>query len=168
MIVIDVGCARHGTEYSVERLLRMFRPSYLLGFDPDPHVSRAMPSAAALAELGGKTAVDLRREAAWTFDGEVGFVFNGSRGHVEEGDPRRTKVRCVDLARVIEEAPEPVVLKLDCEGNEYELLEHLIERGAVSRLSRILIEWHKRAEPERRREIMRRVSESCPVEQWHW
>jgi len=167
MIVVDVGCARWGGDYSVERLIDMFRPDVLIGFDPAKNVSEAMPSA--LAMLLGDTNVMLRREAAWTYDGEVGFVESGTISHVTD-DPEAPTVRCVDLARIIEQMPEgPVVLKVDAEGAEFDLLEHLISTGSVARLSRLLVEWHPVGQGERRRaieEALRRAE--VPTEQWRW
>jgi len=74
VIVIDVGCARIGADYSVERLIEMFRPDVLIGFDPYPRVSEAMP---ALKPGSGNLVVELRREAAWTYDGLVGYRADG-------------------------------------------------------------------------------------------
>ena len=165
MIVIDVGCARYGGDYSVERLLEMFRPDALIGFDPAKDVSKAMPRADVLLEDG--TNVVLRREAAWTYDGEVRFMEDGLNGQVGDAE-HWPLVRCIDLARFIDQLPAgPVVLKLDAEGAEYELLEHLIERNVDARLARVLVEWHEHAgDPERRRTI--ELALACPVEEWRW
>lgn len=169
-VVIDVGCARHGSSYSVERLLTMFKPDMLLGFDPDPEVSKAMPTGQTFKPReGGMTIIDLRREAAWTFDGEIGFVFGGTVAHVDPDDPQAAKVRCVDLARVITSLPEPVILKLDCEGAEYELLEHLIQTGAINAVERVVVEWHKRSDGKRRRAIEEGLrAAGVRTEQWRW
>lgn len=163
--VIDVGCARWGGDYSVERLLEMFRPDVLHGFDPVPTVSEAMP-ATAHAAPGGVTAIQLHRMAAWTYDGEIGYVKDGLTSHITD-EPDAPRVRCIDLARFIAEQPEgPVVLKLDCEGAEIDLLEHLLTRMVTERLTRVLVEWHPWNEPKRRRAIERALK--CPVEQWRW
>jgi len=167
MIVVDVGCARWGGDYSVERLIDMFRPDVLIGFDPAKDVAKAMPSA--LGILMADTNVVLRREAAWVYDGEVGFREDGLISQVTD-DPEAPKVKCVDLARVIEEMPEGhVVLKIDAEGAEFDLLEHLIATGAVARLMRILVEWHPVGQGERRRAIEAALRRSAiAVEQWRW
>ena len=167
MIVIDVGCARWGGDYSVERLIEMFHPDVLIGFDPAKDVAKAMPGALGL--LMGDTNVMLRREAAWTYDGEVGYREDGLNSWITD-DAEAPKVRCVDLARVVEEMPEgPVILKIDAEGAEFDLLEHLIATGAMARLTRVLVEWHPVGQGERRRAIeegLRRAE--VPVEQWRY
>jgi FkbM family methyltransferase len=164
VIVIDVGCARWGNDYSVERLIEMYRPDVLIGYDPASKVAEAMPSAEVM--LLGKTNVMLRREAAWIYDGQIGYREDGLNSWVTD-DPEAPKVVCVDLARVIDELPAgPVVLKIDAEGAEYDLLEHLLARHVDVRLDRVLVEWHPVGDGKRRRAI--EMSLACPVEQWRW
>lgn len=163
--VIDVGCARYGGDYSVERLLEMFQPNVLHGFDPAKDVAKAMPRQAH-AVAGGTTLIQLHRMAAWTYDGEVRFMEDGLNGQVGEAE-HWPLVRCIDLARFIDELPEgPVILKLDAEGAEIELLEHLIATGVDARLEGVLVEWHPSNDPDRRRAIEERLA--CPLEEWPW
>lgn len=165
-IVIDVGCARHGGDYSIERLIDAYHPELLVGFDPAPNFQDAMPE-----ERHGTTVV-LYAEAAWTFDGEVMFSGEGLVAHV--GGPARQQERgtqrmvpCVDLARVIMDLGEgDLVVKFDCEGGEFDLLEHLIATGADKRCERILVEWHPVGEGERRHRIETTIG--CQLEQWRW
>lgn len=164
MIVIDVGCARHGGDYSIERLIEEFSPHTLYGFDPAadfPHM---------LWEEG-ETTVTVERAAAWTFDGEIGFHVAGLGGHV---DPDGPKVKAVDLARFISLLPEAeqIVLKLDAEGAEYELLEHLISERVDERLKLVWCEWHPEggrvnSRPDARRDaIEERIG--CEMHQWNF
>jgi len=166
--VIDVGCARYGGDYSIERLIEWYRPNELLGFDPaweDDMLPRPDPGGPTGPTVA--TRLLLEAKAAWTYDGEVRFLFDGLNSQVGDAEHWAT-VPCVDLARVVEESPEgPVILKLDAEGAEYELLEHLLATGAIARLQRILVEWHPRDQGQRRRAIeegMRR--EGVVWEQW--
>lgn len=165
MIVIDVGCARWGGDYSVERLIEWYHPDVLIGFDPARDVAKAMPRADFLARH--RTQVVLRREAAWTYDGQVRYMEDGLNGQV--GDAEHWPwVRCVDLARIIEETPEgPVILKIDAEASEFDLLEHLIETGSLARLTRLVVEWHPVNQGERRHAIeMAAYRFEVPIEQW--
>jgi hypothetical protein len=159
MIVIDVGCARYGGDFSIERLIEMFHPDVLYGFDPAWRPNMYTP------ETPSRTLVMPSTEAAWTHDGRVPFLEDGLNGQVgSEGWPL---VPCIDLARFIDMLPAgPVVLKLDCEGAEYELLEHLIKRNVDARLDRVLVEWHPRDGDSRRRKIERSLT--CPIEEWRW
>lgn len=147
MIVVDVGCARHGTRRnsSISRLRRRFRPEMIYGFDP-------------LARPYRRPGIEVRREAAWLYDGEVGFVAAGTESHLDYGSELR--VRCFDLARFVGQLPpHDLVLKLDVEGAEYDLLARLCEAGLDWRLSLALVEWHGEHE---------HPPLACPVEEWIW
>jgi len=37
---------------------------------------------------------------------------------------------------------EKIILKIDCEGSEYEILERLNDTGLLPRFDVIMIEWH--------------------------
>jgi hypothetical protein len=134
MIVIDVGCAKHGSDESIPYLIEEFQPDILYGFDP---------AAEAATNYGGKgdVSVVVRPEVAWICDGEIGFKVAGLGGRVDPG--ARTTFPCFDLARFINERySEEIVLKMDAEGSEYDLLPHLIATGADERLKLLWIEWH--------------------------
>lgn len=178
-IVIDVGCARYGGDYSVERLLEEFHPVVLYGFDPAWKADMFDPPADLQA------IVHISTEAAWTYDGTVRFRVAGLGGQVTTNGP---EVPCVDLARIIEEVsgfdyrgPDPndmdgerwdeqdVILKMDAEGSEYELLEHLMAKGVDEMLKLAWIEWHPFGVPdtsERRASIERRIR--CELTEWRW
>jgi hypothetical protein len=160
--VIDVGCARWGGDYSIERLIEMYYPDMLYGFDPawpedEPNV---------IHSLLHPTTTFVERAAAWTYDGEVRFLVDGLNGQV--GDAGHWPlVPCIDLARFIDQLPTGrIVLKLDAEGAEIELLEHLIATTVDVRLTGVIVDWHPWNDPERRRAIERALT--CSVEEWRW
>ena len=160
MIVVDIGCARYGGDYSIERLLEMYDPDYLYGFDP------AWSSEMFLPPADLRAYVHVSNEVAWTYDGQVRFLVDGLNGQVGDAE-HWPLVSCVDLARVIDGLlDDQVVLKLDAEGAEYELLPHLIRRGIDSRLTRLLVEWHPTDNPALRRRIVKNLM--CPLEEWNW
>lgn len=139
MIVIDVGCASFEGARSIPELIVRFNPDVIYGFDPNRD------------EVAIRTSVRVERSyaAAWTYDGTVGFYQDSTTSRVSDFPSKQ--VPCIDLARFIGELPEDeIVLRLDCEGAEHRLLEHLHETGADERLSLVLVEWHLR----------------CPVEEW--
>lgn len=163
-IVIDVGCARYGGDYSIERLIEKFEPDILYGFDP------SWEDGMYVAEEGCKTSVVVSGMAAWTHRGTVRFLEDGLNGQIGDAD-HWPWVPCVDLARFIHKQPTEaeIILKMDCEGSEYELLEHLMAKGVDERLSLAWIEWHPRGVPdpaERRASIERRIR--CPLDEWLW
>lgn len=153
MIVIDVGCARHGDSYSIERLVDEFHPETLIGLDP--------VSPPYIKDIDG-TFVYVMPVAAWTHDGVVGFKPQGTSGHIAFYAP---PVPCVDLADLIDlwSSRDEIILKLDAEGAEYPLLEHLIERGADEKLELAIVEWHPGGN---RGDIERRLR--CETKEWQW
>lgn len=168
MIVIDVGCARYGNDYSIERLLEEFKPDYLYGFDPGWEKDMFWPAA----DLDPKTIIHIQKTAAWIYHGEIGFQSDGLNSWVTEmnGAPQ---VPCFDLAeflfdvsgvRVDDGKPVEVVLKIDAEGSEYDLLRHLINKGADKLLKLAWVEWH---EPDRGRAAIE-AEIACPLEEWRW
>jgi hypothetical protein len=163
-IVIDLGCIswqRDGwVEDSIETLVKRFAPTVLYGFDPHPALKDGV------GPVHG-TAVLTARRAAWTFDGEMGLELQGNCTHVDESV--KETVACFDLATWIAALPEGnIVLKLDVEGAEYVLLPHLIERGVMGRIGRLLVEWH--TEPTANGYETDRASIvsgiQCPIEEW--
>lgn len=167
MIVIDVGCGKYGGDYSIERLLTEYTPDILYAFDPNESGLRAAVDAASEHTRRRGSQVYFDNVAAWMFDGEVGFREDGLNSWVSD-DPTAPKVRCIDLARFIEDLPEDdIVLKLDCEGAEYDLLADLILKGADRCLTLALVEWHTKG--VKNAESRRRVIEKeffCPIKEW--
>lgn len=181
-VVIDIGCARHGGDYSIERLIEEYQPHELYGYDPAAgSVQEWLPGeyrtegewldqaeeigAGYLdTEATGLRKITLHREAAWTYDGEIGFRQDGLNSWVTElrGAP---KVPCVDIARIVREvAPGhlDVILKIDAEGAEYDLLRHLMATGADQLVTLAVIEWH---EPDRGRALIEEGF-AAPVKEW--
>lgn len=166
-IVIDIGCARYGGDYSIERLIEEFHPDVLYGFDPNPATTDKPAGQCEGYDLDG-TAVFVERLAAWTHKGEIGYLEDGLNSCISHsGEP----VECFDLADYIRRRPDgaEVILKIDAEGSEYDLLEHLIETGADERLSLAWVEWHDLPDGthvSRRVDIERNIR--CQVDEWRW
>lgn len=125
--------------------------------ESEVHVYEADPAMAALLRQNvgrlGLRGVHVHEAAAWTSEGEVGFLQRSAdTGTV---DPANThKVRAVALADVL--PPHVDLLKLDVEGGEFSLLAHLAERGAIERISRLVAELHlKRAQGPALERILR-------------
>lgn len=135
--VIDVGCARYGGDFSVERLIERFHPDVLYGFDPSWESNMFTPWD------GLQTSTIFSTEAAWTYKGTVRFMHDGLNGQVGDHD-FWPSVPCFSLSRFIHRLPTAgeIVLKLDCEGSEIPLLKDIHEKGADARLSLVLVEWH--------------------------
>lgn len=130
-IVIDVGCATHGADRSVEPLVDRFHPEKLYGFDPQVHPCEF--------DLDG-TKVKLDNAAAWVSGGRLRFDGHGLGARFVEKGGRY--VRCIDLPKFIANLPTGAVLKLDAEGSEWQLLRRLIDLRLDATLGLVLVEWH--------------------------
>lgn len=165
MIVVDIGAARYGNDYSIERLLNEYRPDILYAFDPNE--AALQEAVDSVTDHRYKRTIFYDYLAAWTYDGEIGFRVDGLNSWVTD-QPDAPKVRCFDLARFLEGLPEDdIVLKLDCEGAEYDLLTDLILKGADRCLTLALVEWHPQGIENA--ESRRRVIEKeffCPIKEW--
>lgn len=171
-IVIDIGCARYGGDYSIERLIEEFEPDLLYGFDPNWSADMFDPPD----DL--KTSIVVSNEIAWTYDGTIGFHTDGLNSWVTElrGAEERP---CFDLSDFIigqykitydrvdgdfERDETEIILKIDAEGSEYDLLRHLINKGSDKLLSLAWVEWHQ---PDRGREQIEREIR-CEITEWRW
>ena len=162
-VVIDVGCARHHTSFSIERLVEMFHPDMLYGFDPND---------TARTEVVDGCEVEVFRAAAWTSNGTVPFRYEEITSRVDEG--AADHVPAVDLATFIDGLDhDDIILKVDAEGAEYDLLEHLIRTKADRRLKVAWIEWHLAPSQVAARALRRRRNQigyaiACGLREWEW
>jgi len=158
-VVVDVGCHAHPehqgqSQDSVTLLVERFRPTRLIGFDPQ------LPGL--IATRIHSTRVMLYPVAAWTHDGEVDYDPSPATPLSASVGVGLATVACVNLAAWI---PNDTVLKIDAQGSEYPLLEHLLDADAMERVTRLLVEWHPVDGWEARRDrILERLT--CPVEEW--
>jgi FkbM family methyltransferase len=179
VIVIDIGCARYGGDYSIERLVEEFNPDTLYGFDPNGEVFASVPAKAERADLKrwvlpNSTELMLEQKAAWLYDGKIGYLSETLNSALTDRTDVQ-QVECFDLSEFIyeltrhtSEAPR-IVLKMDAEGSEYDLLDRLIATGADKLLELAWIEWHPGRIPngaQRRKTIEERIS--CPITEWLW
>jgi FkbM family methyltransferase len=169
VIVVDVGCADYGRYDSIRYLERHafngVAPHVIYGCDPSP----------SMDELKERyrddplvvTKVMLKKEAAWTYDGEISFVDMELGSHVSEEEVGE-KVPCFDLAAFLRSLPsdEEIVLKIDAEGAEYPLLEHLIATRTDELLKAAWVEWHPLPNHSERRR--RRIESKLSCELWEW
>lgn len=181
MIVIDVGCKTYPAgpaneeHESITALIERFHPSMLYGYDP--LLEREFEEYEV-----GDTVVKLARLAAWTYDGVVEMALAGRTWHAYDSTVMRAKnsrnewaelaqVPCFDLSAEVSllaaAAASEVVVKLDCEGAEFALLEKMADDGTDRLCTLLMVEWHHElmegysaADRDRLLERLR-----CPVEE---
>lgn len=162
-VVFDIGCHDHNGESSIPELIERYNPDLLIGFDPHPdHQEERGLWKSVIRTVRG---VVTHRAAAWIHDGEVNFYEDTTRSHVTNTGDKT--VRCIDLCAWIVDAwllYGDVILKLDCEGSEYELLQAIRDQDLDTKLSLILVEWHPPRPSQKARDL--EASLRCPVEHW--
>jgi hypothetical protein len=129
--VVDVGCATHGADRSIEPLVERFHPELLLGYDPQVYPAEF--------DVDG-TKVKLHDTAVSDSNGRLRFDGNGLGARFVDRGGRY--VRTVDAFELVRALPAGTVFKLDAEGAEFRILERLISTRADAALGLVLVEWH--------------------------
>ena len=132
-IVIDVGCMNHGVD-STSVLIDRFAPGFYYGFDP------------LCDDAGykmGQTLVSITGKAAWLYDGYISFRTDGDASRIDDSQASPA-VPCFDFGEWLEETlcRGDVILKLDCEGAEFGLIDAMMQRRQLDQLKLLLVEWH--------------------------
>ena len=82
-----------------------------------------------------------------TWKGSIGittaptFVVNAPDLRIETATLRRASEAFKEL---IAQGSQPIIVKMDCEGAEYEILEDLADSGVLKEIAALIIEWHDR------------------------
>ncbi|MDA9521633.1 hypothetical protein XI06_15090 [Bradyrhizobium sp. CCBAU 11434] len=80
---------------------------------------------------------------------DVDATVSGSFHHGTPVEAETTDVACIDLSQFILSLNKDVrLLKLDIEGSEIEVLNRLIDTGAISRVGLAVAETHEKQHPE--------------------
>jgi len=97
----------------------------------------------------------VREEAIWKENGEMKFYISKDRWG-DLGctlDPSKREILDLEHPRVVKTIDfseflfgfnddDYLVVKLDIEGAEYEVIESIIESGAINKIDELFIEWH--------------------------
>lgn len=90
--------------------------------------------------------VELHSVAAGTKDGTVTFDFGMAHQAGDTGSCERcTEVPMIDFAKFLQDRVRKedfVVAKIDVEGSEYVLFDHLLETGSAALIDELFVEWH--------------------------
>ena len=167
-VAIDVGCWPGGGD-SIGHLIRELGVTHVFGFDPHPETPKLNGE-----EYGGAL-VWTFRHAAHERDGHIGWRKSGY-GSYTTREKKAPQVATVDLAAFIkkliavqDEKGEPVeylALKLDCEGDEFPILRHLIATGIIHVLDLLWVEWH--GNDLVRKELLEWVDDNTDIEVHEW
>ena len=123
---------------SVLNYTRRFPRARIKAFEPDPAICRVLRKNLALNGAGDVQVVEA---AAWTRNGDVAFRSHGTDGgRIDQNASQSGGVRVatVDLRDYLNEPID--LLKLDVEGAEYELVDHV--RDAMTSVASLVLECH--------------------------
>ncbi len=80
----------------------------------------------------------LDNKAAWLFNGRL--AMGGQYYYTSMYETTTTEYWCVDIAPYLQE--EIAVLKMNIEGGEYKLLDYIIEKGLMSNVRNLQVQFH--------------------------
>mgnify|MGYP003121799925 CR=1 FL=1 len=115
--------------------------NYKSSFDEYPDVN--LEIALIWKEDGAQTFYNSNSEGSSMYESK-GYR-RGSGARWASSRVKEEKVKTIDLDRWIKEnfsENDEIVLKLDIEGAEYEVLNHMIENGSIKYIDNLFIEWH--------------------------
>lgn len=144
-VFIDVG---YNKGQSIDHFIRIV-PDYdeyeIHAFEPDSRNFRHFD------KHQDRCNIQFHKEVVWVFDGEVTFhISRESFGNTvikEKGNLIDSKMLpCVDLVKFIKDnytIEDYIILKLDIEGGEYKLLQHMIDTQCMAYIDELFVEFHK-------------------------
>jgi len=129
----------------------------ILARRPDVRVWIFEPVAEHVARLQGRfednPCVRVIDAAAAAADGSAPMVVRGTGSTLCGRSPNMVDVNTVDLARFLkDEAVDDVALvKINIEGGEYDLLDHLISMGVITTFKNLQVQFHDIAKDSKHR-----------------
>jgi len=165
-VFIDLGAYRGATIGSFRRSRAFVEgQTAIYAWECNPH----------LADVDYGEGVTVVRAAAWVADGELPFYISRVRPEKVQGSSvcknKRTGnldvenpvvVQTIDFARWLGQfaAVDHVVVKMNIEGAEYDVLEHLCDTQAIRLIDVLHVQWHWNKcgiAPERHRALVSRL-----------
>ena len=142
---IDCGC--HKGKIS-RHFMKRHKGYTGYAFEPNPNTVPRLPKG-----------VELIRKAVWLDDGESDFYLFGndkgsegctlleekSNAGLDKENP--IKVQTIDFCRWFKSTfskRDKIILKMDIEGAEYKVLEHMIDEGVLGWVNKLYVEFHWR------------------------
>lgn len=92
------------------------------------------------AAIRGFGFAEVINAAAWVHDGTLEMSDDRFAGSIF--GEHKTPFPCIDVAALIGKYERVAVVKCNCEGAEYKLLEHLIEQGVIKNVDHLQVQFH--------------------------
>ncbi len=80
------------------------------------------------------------KKAAWTYDGKL--KFGGAFYYTSAFENPVTEYECFDVNSLLLRFDEIALLKMNVEGAEYGLLNHMLFEGVLPRINRLQVQFH--------------------------
>jgi FkbM family methyltransferase len=179
LLVLDVGMnVGHASLYFAQR----YPGAMVVGFEPlRPTFARAEKNFAGNGELAkriranpvGLSDADGELEVEYTDDVPgLASLYGLPAERKAYVKARKERIVVRDAAAVMDEVlaahPERrVVMKVDCEGAEYRVMQRLAGAGKLGRVDVVMMEWHRLApehDPRAMRDLLAREGFACVVQ----
>lgn len=83
---------------------------------------------------------EIVKQAAWLHDGEL--PFGGAYYYTSQYEPRTTMYPCFDIKRLLDRFDNIALLKMNVEGAEYVLMDHIMTHGYYNRIRNLQVQFH--------------------------
>lgn len=155
-VVIDIG-----TNIGCFSLLASLHAKKVLSFEPEPHNLEML-----------RLNVEVNNAPIEVIPHPVGhprltFIDNGS-GHSQIGQTHGSPVEVVDVNPYLDEFDRIALVKLDCEGGEYEFVETISEEN-IKKIDRMVGEFHSflwENDPKKHEKMIKRLEEHFVMTYW--
>jgi FkbM family methyltransferase len=151
-IVVDIGA--HAGFFSLKAAVK---GAEVFAFEPDPHNFKRLCEHAAMnpgviVHASRSAVISGRKKRS-----EKLYISN-SGGHSIIGKGRHILVKSTDFSDIIEPLEAVELLKIDCEGAEFEILLRSSPK-LFDKIRQIAVEYHDNASTENHNEIVKRLGE---------
>lgn len=158
-ILIDCGAS---TGIAIPEVTKLFGPfDQIYAFEPNPensrHINEKQPGATVVQAAVYIEAGKMKLYLGEKFDGSTLYADKLSGGIRAD---RFVEVDTIDFGSWLEKnvnKSDHVVCKMDIEGAEFDVLEHLIRTDKHQLLDVLLVEWHVSRFPDRWTKRWRRL-----------
>lgn len=143
-IFIDMGAHNGNT---IAKAIVDFPGYEYWGYEPLPSLYKRL-----VAQFGGNRAVRLINAAVDVRPGSGVDFYEDASPHKlgstmfpdKVGRLQRTTCNSIDVDSIFADitSRDYVILKIDIEGKEYDVLEHMLESGLMARVNKLYCEWH--------------------------
>lgn len=156
-IVVDCGA---NVGRVLEHLVDFYPTAIFHAFEPNPNLHAQVRTT---IERFSDVKAYLHKEAVWVSNGTIPLYLDHDISSTLLRNKRSNSrwppidysrfimVPCIDFGQWLQHAVRPedqVIVKMDIEGAEYEVLEHLVKTDAINLIDILYIEWHYKKFPE--------------------